>query len=109
MTTDICYPRRVSGAVQERAVRFRLQHGRKHEYGQFRGAGPGGGRIDPGNHHWRRTGTACRLGRLVITSGLNATFQRSIRNWDGASTLQFLNPLPYPVAVNPRGRLTAGL
>jgi hypothetical protein len=50
----------------------------------------------PGNHHWRRTGTACRLGRLVITSGLNAIFQRSIRNWDGASTLQFLNPLPIP-------------
>ena len=41
-------PRRVSGAVQECAVRFRLQRGRKHEYGQFRGAAPGGGRIDPG-------------------------------------------------------------
>jgi hypothetical protein len=39
------------------------------------------------------------LGRIVFTSGLNATFQRTIRNWDGANTLLLFNPLPFAVAA----------
>src|SRR5262249_22013884 len=38
------------------------------------------------------------LGKIVMTSGLNATFSRFIRSWDGASTLSLLNPLPFAVA-----------
>lgn len=38
------------------------------------------------------------LGRIVMTSGLNATFQRLIKQWDGASTLSLLVPLPFAVA-----------
>ncbi len=38
------------------------------------------------------------LGRIVFTSGQNQTFQRTIRSWDGSSTLALLNPLPYPPA-----------
>lgn len=39
-----------------------------------------------------------RLGRIQMTGGLNTGFQRTIRNWDGAFTLQLLNPLPFVVA-----------
>lgn len=39
-----------------------------------------------------------QLGRLLMTGGKNATFQRTIKSWDGAFTLGLLNPLPYPVA-----------
>lgn len=45
------------------------------------------------------------LGRLVMTSGLNATFQRTIKGWDGSFTLSLLNPLPY--AVSPGDTFTA--
>lgn len=38
------------------------------------------------------------LGRIVMTSGLNATFQRTIRTWDGSFTLGLLNPFPFAVA-----------
>lgn len=38
------------------------------------------------------------LGRLVMTGGLNNTFQRTIKTWDGSFTLQLLNPLPFAVA-----------
>jgi hypothetical protein len=38
------------------------------------------------------------LGRLVMTGGLNATFQRTIKSWDGASTLSVTPPLPFAVA-----------
>lgn len=39
-----------------------------------------------------------QLGRIVFTSGQNATFQRTIKAWDGAFTLSLLNPLPFAVA-----------
>jgi hypothetical protein len=38
------------------------------------------------------------LGRIVFTSGLNATFQRTIKSWDGVSTMLMFNPLPFAVA-----------
>lgn len=38
-----------------------------------------------------------QLGRIVFTSGNNATFQRTIKSWDGAFTLGLLNPLPFAV------------
>ncbi len=37
------------------------------------------------------------LGRLLMTGGLNAGFQRTIKQWDGASTLSLLNPLPFAI------------
>lgn len=39
------------------------------------------------------------LGRIVFTSGLNATFQRTVKSWDGANTLSLFNPLPFAVAA----------
>lgn len=39
------------------------------------------------------------LGRIMMTSGLNATFQRTIKSWDGASTLSLLAPFPFTIAV----------
>ena len=39
------------------------------------------------------------LGRIVFTSGLNNTFQRTIKSWDGSSTLTLFNPLPFTVNV----------
>jgi hypothetical protein len=38
------------------------------------------------------------LGRIVFTSGLNNTFQRTIKSWDGSFTLSLLNPLPFAVS-----------
>lgn len=38
------------------------------------------------------------LGRIVMTSGLNNTFQRLVKSWDGASTLSVTPPLPFAVA-----------
>lgn len=38
------------------------------------------------------------LGRLVMTSGLNNTYQRTIKSWDGSFTLSLLNPLPFAVS-----------
>jgi hypothetical protein len=38
------------------------------------------------------------LGRVVMTSGLNNTFARMVKNWDGAQTLSLTNPLPFAVA-----------
>jgi Phage conserved hypothetical protein BR0599/Uncharacterized conserved protein (DUF2163) len=40
------------------------------------------------------------LGRIVFTSGYNATFQRTIKSWDGSFTLSMLNPLPFPPAAD---------
>lgn len=40
-----------------------------------------------------------QLGRIVITSGANAGFQRLIASWDGISKFQFLYPLPFPIAA----------
>ncbi len=37
------------------------------------------------------------LGRIVMTSGLNATFQRTVRTWDGVN-LGLFNPLPFAVS-----------
>ena len=37
------------------------------------------------------------LGRIVMTSGLNNTFQRTVKSWDGNLTLSLLNPLPFAV------------
>lgn len=39
------------------------------------------------------------LGRIVMTSGLNSGFSRTITNWDLANTLSLLNPLPFAVAA----------
>lgn len=39
------------------------------------------------------------LGRIVFNSGKNATFQRTIKSWDGAFTLSLLNPLPFTVSA----------
>lgn len=39
-----------------------------------------------------------QLGRMVFTSGLNNTFQRTIKAWDGAFTMTVLNPFPFAVA-----------
>lgn len=38
------------------------------------------------------------LGRIIFNSGRNATFQRTIKGWDGAFTLALLNPLPFAIA-----------
>lgn len=38
------------------------------------------------------------LGSLVMTSGLNESFSRTIVTWDGVSVLIMLNPLPYDLA-----------
>jgi len=38
-----------------------------------------------------------KLGRIVFTSGNNNTFQRTIKDWDGAFTLSLLNPLSFAV------------
>jgi hypothetical protein len=38
------------------------------------------------------------LGRVVMTSGLNATFARTIASWDNGQTFGLLNPLPFDVA-----------
>ena len=43
------------------------------------------------------SGTYTR-GRIVFTGGLNATFQRTISNWDGNQTLSLLNPFPFNIA-----------
>jgi uncharacterized protein len=39
------------------------------------------------------------LGRIVGLTGLNATFQRTIKSWDGATTLTLFNPLPFTVSA----------
>ncbi len=39
------------------------------------------------------------LGRIVMTSGLNESFSRTISVWDGGGGFQLLNPLPFDVAV----------
>lgn len=39
------------------------------------------------------------LGSLQMTSGLNDGFWRTIVEWDGQSTLDLLNPLPFALAV----------
>jgi hypothetical protein len=39
------------------------------------------------------------LGRIVMTSGLNNTFQRTIKTWDGGVTLSLTPPLPFPVVI----------
>ena len=39
-----------------------------------------------------------QLGRIVMTSGMNNTFQRTIKTWDGSFTLGLLNPLPFAIA-----------
>ncbi len=39
------------------------------------------------------------LGRVVMTSGLNESFSRTIVSWDGSGGFSLLNPLPFDVAV----------
>jgi len=34
-----------------------------------------------------------------MTGGLNATFQRTIKSWDGAATLSVTPPFPFAVAA----------
>lgn len=36
-----------------------------------------------------------QLGQLVVTSGNNNTFRRTVKSWDGAFTLSMLNPFPF--------------
>lgn len=38
------------------------------------------------------------LGRIIMTSGLNNTFVRTVSVWDGGTTFSLLNPLPFDVA-----------
>lgn len=38
------------------------------------------------------------LGSIRFDSGANASFWRTVKSWDGAFTLQLLNPLPFAVA-----------
>jgi hypothetical protein len=38
------------------------------------------------------------LGRIVFNGGLNASFQRTIKAWDGSFTLSLLNPFPFAVS-----------
>jgi hypothetical protein len=38
------------------------------------------------------------LGRIVMTSGLNTTFQRTIKSWDGAFGLSVTPPFPFAVS-----------
>jgi hypothetical protein len=40
------------------------------------------------------------LGRIVMTGGLNATFQRKIKSWDGSFTLSLNNPFPFTVSAD---------
>lgn len=39
------------------------------------------------------------LGRVAMTSGLNAGFSRTIKSWDGAYALSLITPLPFAVAA----------
>lgn len=39
------------------------------------------------------------LGKIVMTSGLNESFSRTVSIWDGGTTMSLLNPLPFDVAV----------
>jgi hypothetical protein len=39
------------------------------------------------------------LGRVVMTSGLNNTFQRTIKSWDGVSTLAVTPPFPFTASA----------
>ncbi len=39
-----------------------------------------------------------QLGTIIMRSGLNATFRRTVKTWDGAFTLGLINPLPFAVA-----------
>lgn len=39
------------------------------------------------------------LGRIVMTSGYNNAFQRTVKSWDGNVTLSLLNPLPFAVVA----------
>lgn len=38
------------------------------------------------------------LGKIVMSSGLNAGFARTVTKWDGARAFALLNPLPFAVA-----------
>lgn len=48
------------------------------------------------------------LGRVQMTGGLNAGFQRTVRSWDGASTLKLLTPLPFTLSVGDTFSVTPG-
>lgn len=39
-----------------------------------------------------------QLGTIIMRSGLNATFQRTVKTWDGSFTLGLMNPFPFAVA-----------
>lgn len=39
------------------------------------------------------------LGSVMMTSGLNKSFSRTVVHWDGLGSLSLLNPLPFAVAV----------
>lgn len=39
------------------------------------------------------------LGRVVMTSGANAGFQRTVRSWTGSTDFHLLNPLPFDIVV----------
>lgn len=48
------------------------------------------------------------LGSIVMTSGANESFSRTVVAWDGGQTLRLLNPLPYDVAVGDTFNAYAG-
>ena len=56
------------------------------------GDGPGGGNFTAG-------GGTYQLGRVVMTSGSNQGFSRTIQTWDGADTFTLQYPLPFAVAA----------
>lgn len=39
------------------------------------------------------------LGRIVMTSGLNATFSRGVRDWSASGAFRLVVPFPYAIAV----------
>jgi uncharacterized phage protein (TIGR02218 family) len=48
------------------------------------------------------------LGKLQMTSGNNSGFWRTVKQWDGASQLQLLNPLPFAVTPGDTFTVTPG-
>jgi hypothetical protein len=48
------------------------------------------------------------LGRILMTSGYNNTFQRTVKSWDGNVTLSLLNPLPFAVMAGDTFQVFSG-
>ena len=48
------------------------------------------------------------LGRIVMTSGANAGFQRMVSNWDGVSNFALLSPFPFAIAPGDTFNISPG-